>query len=307
MYHEVGIHKLSENQLSKLRNGHPVRVKLGNHHKIHLSIQQLKKLHKASQKGSASTITFDPYQMEAHGSGIFGDIARKAKAFVQKYHLQDVVNPVIHKAKRLGHHAVNQASHYAHSQLNRLQPIEGHGIGTDLGEMALAKMTGLHYPLVGSGMKRGRRSGKGLFGGILSGASGLSNLIGGPGSDEASKVLGTIGGIANTLGLGVVRKHHTPHTRKKRITKGKGFVEDLGAIAKSAGKEMANKGIEFGADYLKNKVSGMGTKRFAPNRRIVGRKSAHKKSFGGSGCGGYGKSGSLYPAGAYEGTSLFPA
>ena len=283
MYHEVGIHKLSENQLSKLRNGHPVRVKLGNHHKIHLSVQQLKKLHKASQKGSASTITFDPYQMEAHGSGIFGDIARKAKAFVQKYHLQDVVNPVISKAKRLGHHSVNQASHYAHSQLNRLQPIEG------------------------SGMKRGRRSGKGLFGGILSGASGLSNLIGGPGSDEASKVLGTIGGIANTLGLGVVRKHHTPHTRKRRTTKGKGFVEDLGSIAKKAGKEMANKGIEFGADYLKNKVSGMGTKRFAPNRRIVGRKSAHKKSFGGSGCGGYGKSGSLYPAGAYEGTSLFPA
>ena len=197
MYHEVGIHKLSENQLSKLRNGHPVRVKLGNHHKIHLSVQQLKKLHKASQKGSASTITFDPYQMEAHGSGIFGDIARKAKAFVQKYHLQDVVNPVIHKAKRLGHHAVNQASHYAHSQLNRLQSIEG------------------------SGMKRGRRSGKGLFGGILSGASGLSNLIGGPGSDEASKVLGTIGGIANTLGLGVVRKHHTPHTRKRRTTKRK--------------------------------------------------------------------------------------
>ena len=150
-------------------------------------------------------------------------------------------------------------------------------------------------------MKRGRRSGKGLFGGILSGASGLSNLIGGPGSDEASKVLGTIGGIANTLGLGVVRKHHTPHTRKRRTTKGKGFVEDLGSIAKKAGKEMANKGIEFGADYLKNKVSGMGTKRFAPNRRIVGRKSAHKKSFGGSGCGG-----ALYPS-AYEGTSLFPA
>ena len=45
MYHEVGIQKLSENQLSKLRNGHPVRVKLGDHHKICLSVQQLKKLH----------------------------------------------------------------------------------------------------------------------------------------------------------------------------------------------------------------------------------------------------------------------
>ena len=51
MYHEVGIQKLSDNQLSKLRNGHPVRVKLGDHHKICLSVQQLKKLHKAHQKG----------------------------------------------------------------------------------------------------------------------------------------------------------------------------------------------------------------------------------------------------------------
>ena len=39
MYYEVGIQKLSDNQLSKLRNGQPVRVKLGNHHKICLSIQ----------------------------------------------------------------------------------------------------------------------------------------------------------------------------------------------------------------------------------------------------------------------------
>ena len=30
MYYEVGIQKLSDNQLSKLRNGHPIRVKLGN-------------------------------------------------------------------------------------------------------------------------------------------------------------------------------------------------------------------------------------------------------------------------------------
>ncbi len=37
MYSEVGIQKLSENQLPKLRNGHPVRtvgVELGNHHNL---------------------------------------------------------------------------------------------------------------------------------------------------------------------------------------------------------------------------------------------------------------------------------
>ena len=44
MYQTVGIAKLSDNQLSRLRNGHPVRVKLGNFHKIALNIQQLKKL-----------------------------------------------------------------------------------------------------------------------------------------------------------------------------------------------------------------------------------------------------------------------
>ena len=73
MYHPIGIQKLSETQLSRLRNGHPVRVKIGSHHKIHLSVPQLKKLHTAHKNGKASTITFDPYQLEAHGSGLFGD------------------------------------------------------------------------------------------------------------------------------------------------------------------------------------------------------------------------------------------
>lgn len=79
MYKTVGIEKLSDNQLCRLRNGHSVRVKLGSHHNIHLSVQQLKKLNSASKKGKASTVTFDPYQKEAHGCGTFGDIARKTK------------------------------------------------------------------------------------------------------------------------------------------------------------------------------------------------------------------------------------
>ncbi len=33
MYHEVGIAKLSPTQLSRLRNGHKVRVKMGEAHK----------------------------------------------------------------------------------------------------------------------------------------------------------------------------------------------------------------------------------------------------------------------------------
>ena len=154
MYHEVGIQKLSENQLSKLRNGHPVRVKLGNHHKICLSVQQLKKLHKAHQKGSASTISFDPYQLDAHGSGILGDIGKKAKAFVQKYKLQDVVNPIINRVKNESHKGVSKLSNFAHSKINNLQPIEqGEGIISDvLGVLGnVSKVAGLG---IGEGVAR---------------------------------------------------------------------------------------------------------------------------------------------------------
>jgi len=222
MYHEVGIQKLSENQLSKLRNGHPVRVKLGNHHKICLSIQQLKKLHKASKKGSASTITFDPYQLEAHGSGILGNIGRKAKEFVQKYKLQNIVNPVINRVKKESHKGISKLSNYAHSKINELQPIE---------------------------------QGEGIIG----------------------DVLGVLGNVAKTAGFGVSRKHSTT-PKKPRTRKGKGILTDL---AKSAVQSVANKGIEMGANYLKDKVNGMGNKRLALNRRIVGRKAPTKVSKGG--------------------------
>ena len=293
MYHEIGIQKLSENQLSKLRNGHPVRVKLGNHHKICLSVQQLKKLHKASKKGSASTITFDPYQLEAHGSGILGNIGRKAKAFIQKYKLQDIVNPVINRVKNESHKGVNKLSHYAHSKINEIQPIEqGEGfIGDVLGVLGnVAKTAGFgvarkHHSIP---KKPRAKKGKGVIG----------------------DVLGVLGNVAKTAGFGVA--HKKPRTRK-----GKGIITDL---AKTAVKSVANKGIEMGADYLKDKISGMGNKRFANVRRIVGRKAPAKKTFGGTGrkisgiigescCGGAmypgGYGGALYPGG--YGGALYPS
>ena len=88
------------------------------------------------------------------------------------------------------------------------------------------------------------------MGAVLSGAAGLSELIGGPGSREASQVLGTIGGISNAVGLGMKKK------------KGKGFLED---IAKEAAKTMAKAAGKFvidkGADYAKSKIEGMGMRK----------------------------------------------
>ena len=66
MYLESGIEKISPAQLSKLLNGHGVRVKHGSAYKIGLSTEQHKKLMRAHKKGKAATITFDPYQIQNH-------------------------------------------------------------------------------------------------------------------------------------------------------------------------------------------------------------------------------------------------
>ena len=44
MYHTTGVGKLSESQKSKLRNGHPVRIKSGSGNNLHLTDPQIKKL-----------------------------------------------------------------------------------------------------------------------------------------------------------------------------------------------------------------------------------------------------------------------
>jgi len=73
MYHKVKIGQLSNPQISRLLNGHGVRVSDGANHEIELSKEQVKKFLKAREKGKAITLTLDPYQMENHkylrGSG----------------------------------------------------------------------------------------------------------------------------------------------------------------------------------------------------------------------------------------------
>ena len=66
MYHSTSIAPLSPSQISKALKGLPVRVSAGNHHDIELSADQIKKFAKAGLKGKASTITFDPYQIQNH-------------------------------------------------------------------------------------------------------------------------------------------------------------------------------------------------------------------------------------------------
>jgi len=61
MYHQHGIEKLSKPQVSKLLNGHRVRVKHGAHHTIHVSEEHSKRIHRSHKKGAAATIQLDPH------------------------------------------------------------------------------------------------------------------------------------------------------------------------------------------------------------------------------------------------------
>ena len=108
MYHPVEVEVLSNAQLSKLLKGHPVRVKSGKGHVIHLSTEQAKKHHKASLKGAGHNLTLDPYQMahhaHLHGTGIMSKLKKVGKMVKH--------NPLLNS---LAHQAISGASDFASS------------------------------------------------------------------------------------------------------------------------------------------------------------------------------------------------
>jgi len=73
MYHKESIAPLSSTQVSKILNGHSVRISAGNGHDIELSKEQLKKFARAQKTGKGMTLTMDPFQIHNHqhlrGSG----------------------------------------------------------------------------------------------------------------------------------------------------------------------------------------------------------------------------------------------
>lgn len=116
-YEKAQIAQVSERQLSRLRNGHPVRVELGSGGPtIPVTADQLKKLQRAKAKGSAYTISLDPYACmimkgkvsdDMVGAGWFSDMKdkfvrgkEKVKKFVKDTGLDSIINPGLQLAKR---------------------------------------------------------------------------------------------------------------------------------------------------------------------------------------------------------------
>jgi len=85
MYHKASIAPLSSTQISKILNGHSVRISHGNKHDIELSKEQFKKFSKAHKNGKSMTLTMDPYQIQNHqhlrGSG---NLTRTSKGSVKR-------------------------------------------------------------------------------------------------------------------------------------------------------------------------------------------------------------------------------
>jgi hypothetical protein len=203
MYTLVGIQKLSETQKSRLRNGHPVRIKKGSGNQLHLTNEQIKKLESAAKKGAAYTLTLHPEQAEKHGSGFFGDIASKAKAFARKH--KDLINPIIGRVRAGAKSGIDKLASKANEKVDEyIKPIEGEGIIGD----ALKGLIGM----TGLGMKkRGRpkkiltevvnnkvrvRKGKGILGNIIKAVA--------PAVIDAAA--GAVKGKVETLGSGVAYK-----------------------------------------------------------------------------------------------------
>ena len=240
MYEVFSVGKLSETQKSKLRNGHPVRVKKGSGNSLCLSHDQIKKLESAARKGKAVTITLHPEQAEKHGSGIFGDIATKIKKLAVQN--KDLINPIIGRVRGSGKSGVSKLANKANETIDKyIKDIDGGALypaGAGLGGGAL-------YPAgyTGNGLKkkRGRKKkGEGVIGDVLK-------------------------GLINTTGLGVKPKTlkdvlEEPKKRGRK-KKGEGIGSLAGMAAKAAAKALAPIAIDAAANFAKNKVSGMGVKK----------------------------------------------
>ena len=157
-YHECGIHHLTPSQISKLKRGGSVRMKLGSHHTLPLREDQIKKLSRAHKKGQASTVTLDPYAIDMlHGSGFFDTFKSIAKSVAPVLRpiavnaLKNVANTALGPiGSEIAGHLIDAGSniaeqkgygirkHYTHHDKRLVQPVEvghhlkGRGWGMDL-------------------------------------------------------------------------------------------------------------------------------------------------------------------------------
>ena len=195
MYHKASIAPLSSTQISKVLNGHSVRVSHGNKHDIELSKEQFKKFAKAHKTGKGMTLTMDPFQIQNHqhlrGSG---NLTRTSKG----------------SAKRLITSATDRL----------IRALEGSGVGGNI--KATAKDSGKR--LITAGTDRAIRAidGSGVGGSVnrlkkysrWTGAINKTIRDGIDTSGKAARVYYDSTGPMAQMGFGL-RKRKAPRRRKR--------------------------------------------------------------------------------------------
>jgi len=174
MYHKASISPLSSSQISKMLNGHSVRVSHGDKHAVELSKEQFKKFSRAHKNGKAMTLTLDPYQIQNHqhlrGSG---NLKRTAKGSAKRL--------IVAGTDRL------------------IRSIEGSGIGGNIKKTA----KGSAKRLIVAGTDRLIRSieGSGIGGNIIATSKDSGKRLIVAGTDRAIQAIdgSGIGGSVNRL------------------------------------------------------------------------------------------------------------
>jgi hypothetical protein len=136
MYHKASISPLSSTQISKMLNGHSVRISHGDKHDVELSKEQFKKFSKAHKNGKAITLTLDPFQIQNHqhlrGSG---NLKRTAKGSAKRLitSATDRAVRALEGSGNLKRTAKGSAKRLLTSATDRLiRSIEGSGIGGNI-------------------------------------------------------------------------------------------------------------------------------------------------------------------------------
>jgi len=216
MYHEAHIAKLSPKQISRLLNAHPVRIKHGSHHKIHLSPEHHKKLHRAGLKGTAITVQLDPFAI-AHNEHLRDDIKKVSGLGMHHKHLHGKgtgtdlgayivtqgIEPLITASAQRGVQAV------AGSGVRRGRPRKHGGRVSSEDEYPAQQFYRPVSP-TGSGMKRklhGKGTGTDLGNYIVT--QGIEPLI------TASAQRGVQAVAGSGLKRGRPRKHHKLHEHRE--------------------------------------------------------------------------------------------
>ena len=214
MYHPISIKSLSSNQISKLVNGHPVRVSYGQGHNIEVSKEQHKKISKAHSLGKSMNLTLDPFQQANHqhlrGEGI-KHAFKKVGQFVKAH--KEHFRPLASALKESAHNAINDASNYAIQQGVNPELVDSYNL---MAHDSLHPQAGgsLKSFVRSPGMRVVRKALRPLGQTLLNDSLGLANQGLAQGMSQAS--LGMSGmGFGSRVGLGIHKRVGRPKKHSK--------------------------------------------------------------------------------------------